>query len=87
MREVCPGVDFSSDDGQRTGERPVLENALECDPVHGRLALTVSEVASLLGIGQTLAWKLVRSGEIPSRHIGRTVRVPAAALMTYLAAR
>jgi excisionase family DNA binding protein len=54
--------------------------------VGGRLALTVPEVAQLLGIGQTLAWKLVRSGEIRSRHIGRAVRVPVEAVEAFLAA-
>ena len=50
-----------------------------------RLALTVPEVAEALGIGLTLTRKLVASGELPSRRIGRTVRVPVVALEEYLA--
>lgn len=34
------------------------------------LLLAVPEAAHLLGIGETLAWELVRAGEIPSRKLG-----------------
>jgi len=41
-----------------------------------RLVLTVEEAAQLLGIGRTLAWRLVQEGELPSVRLGRCVRVP-----------
>jgi excisionase family DNA binding protein len=47
---------------------------------NARLTLTVVETAKLLGIGRTLCYERVRSGEIPSLRIGRRVVIPRAAL-------
>ncbi len=44
------------------------------------LLVAVPDAARLLGIGTTLAWDLVRSGDIPSVKLGRRVLVPRAAL-------
>ncbi len=44
------------------------------------LLLAVPDAAHLLGIGTTLAWDLVRSGDIPSVKLGRRVLVPRAGL-------
>ncbi len=44
------------------------------------LLIAVPDAAHLLGIGTTLAWDLVRAGEIPSVKLGRRVLVPRAAL-------
>jgi len=44
------------------------------------LLVAVSDAARLLGIGTTLAWDLVRSGDIPSIKLGRRVLVPRVAL-------
>ncbi len=41
-----------------------------------RLLLTVEEAARRLGIGRTLAWRLVQERELPSVRVGRCVRVP-----------
>lgn len=41
-----------------------------------RMLLTVEETAKTLGIGRTLAWKLVQQGDLPSIRLGRLVRVP-----------
>ena len=39
-----------------------------------RLAYSVEEAAGIVGIGRTLAWSLVRSGELPSvRVVGRVL--------------
>ena len=43
-------------------------------------AYSVREVAQALGIGRTLAIKLVRSGQLRSIKVGRRRLVPAAAL-------
>lgn len=40
------------------------------------LLLTVEEAARRLGIGRTLAWRLVQERELPSVRVGRCVRVP-----------
>lgn len=49
-----------------------------------RLLLTVSEAASLLGIGRSTLYELVASGEVESVTIGRSRRVPTEALATYV---
>ncbi len=49
-----------------------------------RLLLTVEEAARRLGIGRTLAWRLVRSGQLPSVRLGRLVRVPQGGLQAWL---
>ncbi|MFN8517053.1 MAG: helix-turn-helix domain-containing protein [Thermomicrobiales bacterium] len=49
-----------------------------------RLLLTVEEAARRLGIGRSLAWRLVRSGELPSVRLGRLVRVPERNLQAWL---
>lgn len=49
-----------------------------------RIVLTVEEAAHRLGIGRTLMYSLVMSGEVESVSIGRLRRVPADALHRYL---
>ena len=47
--------------------------------------LTVIDVARLCRIGRNQAYKLIRSGRLPSVRIGcRSIRVPKAAVMSYL---
>jgi excisionase family DNA binding protein len=48
-------------------------------------ALKVREVADSLGIGMTLAWGLIRRGEIASVKIGGARRVQRSAIAEYLA--
>lgn len=48
------------------------------------LLLTVPQVARMLNIGNTKVRMLLSSGELPRVRIGRSVRVPAAALHTWL---
>jgi excisionase family DNA binding protein len=45
-----------------------------------RITLTVEEAGERLGISRTLAYELVRRGEIPSLRLGRRVVVPTRAL-------
>ncbi|PFG75309.1 helix-turn-helix domain-containing protein [Tepidiforma thermophila] len=45
-----------------------------------KLAYSIAEAAQALGIGRTLAIKLVRSGQLRSIKVGRRRLVPAAAL-------
>ena len=49
-----------------------------------RLVLTVEEAAECLGIGRTLMYALITTGEVESVHIGRLRRVPADALERYV---
>ena len=55
---------------QRTGEIPTL--------------LTVEEVAAQLRIGRNSAYNLVKSGQIKSIKIGRTIRIPKMAVLEYI---
>ena len=50
----------------------------------GRLVVTVSEAAELLGISRGLAYELARAGQMPSLRLGRRLVVPRAALVTWL---
>jgi excisionase family DNA binding protein len=45
-----------------------------------RIVLTVEEAAERLGIGRTLMYALVKSGEVESIAIGRLRRIPLDAL-------
>ncbi|WP_460811112.1 excisionase family DNA-binding protein [Microlunatus endophyticus] len=45
-----------------------------------RLLLRVEEAADRLGIGRSLMYRLVLSGEVESIHVGRLRRVPAECL-------
>lgn len=48
-----------------------------------RVLLTVEEAAEQLGIGRTLTYALIRSGEIESVRIGRLRRLPTTAIQDY----
>lgn len=48
------------------------------------IVLTVEQAAKRLGIGRTLMYSLVSTGEVESVTIGRLRRVPADALTTYV---
>lgn len=48
------------------------------------LALTVEDVAKILGIGRNSAYSLVHSGALRYIRIGRQIRIPKSALMDYL---
>ena len=41
-----------------------------------RLVLTITETAGALGISRTLAYELVRRGELPAIRLGRRIVVP-----------
>lgn len=42
--------------------------------------LTADDVAAYLGISRNATYEYLRRGDIPSRRIGRVIRVPRAAL-------
>ena len=49
-----------------------------------QLLLKVEEAAIRLGLGRTIVWGLVSSGELESVTIGRSRRVPVEALNAYV---
>jgi excisionase family DNA binding protein len=54
------------------------------DPSLGRLAYSVDEVTEVLGIGRTLAWTLVRSGQLPAIRVSGRVLVRRRQLIEWL---
>ncbi len=61
------------------------ENAQErTERSDGVLLLTIVEAARVLSIGRTTMYELVGAGEIDVVHIGRSARVPVAALEEYV---
>jgi excisionase family DNA binding protein len=57
----------------------------EATDLRPRLLLTVEEAADLLGIGRTMAFGLIRDGDLETVQIGRLRRVPADAVAEYVA--
>ncbi len=49
-----------------------------------KLLLRVEEAAGALGIGRTILYELIRSGELVSVRVGRRRLVPIAALRAYV---
>ena len=49
-----------------------------------RLTVTVPEAGRLLGISRALAYRLVRSGELPARRLGTRLVVPKEAINRFL---
>ena len=49
--------------------------------------LTYAETARLLDLSQRTIWALVNRGEIPSLHIGRSVRIRRRALIAWIERR
>ncbi|MDQ6910175.1 MAG: helix-turn-helix domain-containing protein [Actinomycetota bacterium] len=48
------------------------------------LLLSVREAARALGIGRSKIYELIKNGEVEVVHIGRSCRVPVAALHDYV---
>ena len=46
--------------------------------------MSVNQLAAYLGIGRTLAWKLVWTGKIKSYRVGKLIRIRAVAIEDYL---
>lgn len=46
--------------------------------------VSVEQLMQMLQIGQVLAYRLVKTGAIKSRKIGREYKIPKAAVISYL---
>src|SRR6266702_4924426 len=53
-------------------------------PADGKLLLTVDEAAYRLGIGRTLLYNLISTGEVQAVPVGRLRRVPSESLTEYV---
>jgi excisionase family DNA binding protein len=58
--------------------------SLTLDDVRGRAAISVRELATLLGISESHAWESVHRGDVPSRRLGRRVLIPVPELLRFL---
>jgi excisionase family DNA binding protein len=67
-----------------THDEQVIQVTLEQEE---RLLLSVVEAAQRLGIGRTLMYELLGSGEIESVHVGRLHKIPAEALGAFIDGR
>jgi excisionase family DNA binding protein len=52
-----------------------------------RLLLRIPEVAETLGIGRTKIYDLIATGELPTIHVGRAVRISVSTLQKWVEAR
>jgi excisionase family DNA binding protein len=59
----------------------------QTEPPDQMLVLTVKKAAELLGIGVNSAYEAVARGELPHIRIGRSIRIPRAALERFLAGK
>ena len=52
-----------------------------------KLMLKPREAAEAVGIGRTLLYRLVKAGRIPSCRVGKSIRIPVAALRAWAEAQ
>ena len=67
---------------QPTAVRPVVERPAPRPVVS---FLTVAEVAAIMRVSKMTVYRLVHAGELASVRVGRSFRVPEAAVREYLA--
>ena len=46
--------------------------------------VTIAQLQTMLGIGRTGAYRLIKSGEIKSVRVGRIYKIPKANIIKYL---
>ena len=63
-----------------------FDGFLGLDELPDRAAISVVEVAELLGIGRSAAYEACRRGDIPARRLGRRMLIPVPAFMEWLGA-
>ena len=52
-----------------------------------RLLLRIPEAAETLGIGRTKIYELIATGELPTIHVGRAVRISVSSLQKWVEER
>lgn len=56
-------------------------------PEQRKLLLTIEEAATVMSLGRTLLYDLVRRNEITSIKVGRSRRIPVSVLRAYVSER
>lgn len=84
--DVSPQVAGPQPDGHQPNDRTSQHHEyVATDRV--RMLLRPREAAELLGVGRTTVYELMRLGELPAIHIGRSVRIPAKAITEFIERR
>ncbi len=52
-----------------------------------QLLLRIPDAAERLSVGRSTVYELIQRGELPTVHIGRSVRIPAAAVRAWVERR
>ena len=55
--------------------------------VGGPLLLTALQAAEMLSVGRTSVYELIAAGELETVHIGRSMRIPADSVHTFVTLR
>jgi excisionase family DNA binding protein len=63
-------------------DQPILTGWPKAKPA--KLLLTVNEAAAVLSVGRTVCYRLVMREEIASVKVGRSRRIPLAAVQVYI---
>lgn len=61
-----------------------MDKKIPITPDNLPVVLSVQQLAEVLQIGRNSAYDLVKSGQIRSIRIGRTIRIPQSSLFDYL---
>lgn len=65
---------------------PPIAESPASSAAHGDLpsVLTVAETAKVLRLSRNHVYDLIRGGQLPALHIGRTVRIPRDRLIAWI---
>jgi excisionase family DNA binding protein len=64
---------------------PAGQDPVVAPPGSGRLLLTITEAAERLAVGRSTVYELVNRGDIETVHVGRSARIPVAAVQRFAA--
>jgi excisionase family DNA binding protein len=57
---------------------------LTLNNLHEHATISVEEAAEFVGIGRSAAYEAARTGQLPTRRLGRRLLVPVPALLEWL---
>lgn len=66
-------------------KRKIAKQSPTPELLKGRLMLTIREYATLVGMPPATAYRYASTGIIPTTRIGRSIRIPVAAVQAQLA--
>lgn len=63
---------------------PVFNNSDQGHDDTEPLAVTRAQAAKMLNLSERMVFELTKKGELPSKRIGRSVRIPYKALLDFI---